>query len=99
MITTIFNVVIGMVFALIGLLLTPLNALIATYMPSLNDAFLAIGDLFGYITDALGWAVSVSGLSAFSLSLIALYYIAKFTLPALVYNIKLAFAWFRTLRH
>ena len=95
---TFINVILGMIFALVSIILTPINLLISEFIPALDDAFLAVGDLFSYITDSLGWAISVTGLSGWALSLIASYYVAKFMIPSGVYTFKLAVRWWSTLK-
>lgn len=92
--TGIFNLIIG----LVNVILTPIDSLIETALPSLDNAVNAIGSLFAVISNCLGWAISVSGLSSECIALIVTYYVFKLSTPMLFYLIKLALSWYNKLK-
>lgn len=92
--TGIFNLIIG----LVDVILSPIDTLIETALPSLDGAINAIGSLFAVIANGLGWAISVTGLSNECIALIVTYYVFKLSTPMLFYLIKLALCWYNKLK-
>lgn len=92
--TGIFKLIIG----LVSIILTPIDNLISSSLPSLQTALNAVGSLLSLISQSLGWAISVTGLSSSALSLIVLYFTFKLSVPLLFYLIKLALSWYNKLK-
>ena len=92
--TGIFKLIIG----LVSLILTPIDALITSALPSLDNALTAVASFFTYIGSSIGWVISLTGLSSETLSLIVLYFTFKLTAPMLFYMIKLALSWYNKLK-
>lgn len=94
LLTGIFKLIIG----LVSVILSPIDLLITNALPSLDNALTAVANFFTFIGSSLGWAISLTGLSSESLSLIALYFTFKLTAPMLFYMIKLALSWYNKLK-
>lgn len=94
LLTGIFKLIIG----LVSIILTPIDALITSALPSLDNALTAVASFFTYIGSSIGWVISLTGLSSETLSLIVLYFTFKLTAPMLFYMIKLAISWYNKLK-
>lgn len=86
------------IISLTSVLLSPLDQLIASFIPGLNALFTSIGQLFSIIGQSLGWCVSVTGLSSTAISFIVIYYTFKLTAPIASYMIKLALKWYNSIK-
>lgn len=92
--TGIFNLVIG----LVDIILSPIDLAIEAALPSLDGAINGIGQLFATISNSLGWAISLTGISSECIALIVTYYVFKLTLPITFSLIKSALAWYNKLK-
>lgn len=92
--TGIFNLVIG----LVSIILAPIDLVITNLLPDLSNALDAVAQFFSVVAGGIGWAVSLTGLSASALSLIVAYFVFKLTAPMAFYMVKLAISWFRSLK-
>lgn len=92
--TGIFNLIIG----LVSVILAPIDLVITNLLPDLSSALDAVAQFFAVVSGGLGWAVSLTGLSASAISLIVMYFVFKLTAPIAFYMIKLAISWFRSLK-
>lgn len=98
MIKAIINGIFNMVIGLVSILLSPIDALIATVLPDLSGALSAVGALFNLIGNSLSWVVSLSGLNQATLLLIIAYYTFKLTVPLMLWMTKLALKWYNTIK-
>lgn len=98
MINALLSGIFKLIIGLVSIILTPIDALITSALPSLDNALTAVANLFTYIGSSIGWAVSLTGLSSETLSLIVLYFTFKLTAPMLFYMIKLAISWYNKLK-
>ena len=98
LITTFISGAIYVIVGLIYIILAPIDELILQYLPDLSNAFTAVADLLNLIGQGIGWAISVSGLSTATITLIVAYYTFKLTAPVLLYMIKLALNWYNKLK-
>lgn len=98
MINAILKGIISLIVGLVSLILTPIDNLILTALPDLSNALTAIGNFLNLISNGIGWAVSLTGLSNEALSLIVMYFTFKLTAPMLFYMIKLALSWYNKLK-
>lgn len=98
MINAILTGIISLIVGLVSLILTPIDNLILSALPDLSNALSAVGNFLNLIAQGVGWAVSATGLSNETLSLIALYFGFKLTAPMLFYMIKLAITWYDKLK-
>ena len=98
MINKILMGIIQLIVGLISLILTPIDNLITSALPDLSNALTAIGNFLTLCTSAIGWVISLFGLSSNVISLIVLYFSFKLTAPLLFYFIKLAISWYDKLK-
>lgn len=98
MINSILKGIISLIIGLVSLILTPIDNLILTALPDLSNALTAVGNFLNLISNGIGWAVSLTGLSNEALSLIVMYFTFKLTAPMLFYMIKLALSWYNKLK-
>lgn len=98
MINAILTGIINLIVGLVSLILAPIDNLILSALPDLSNALTAVGNFLNLISTSMGWAVSVTGLSNETLSLIVLYFTFKLTAPMLFYMIKLAISWYNKLK-
>ena len=98
MINAILKGIISLIIGLVSLILTPIDNLILTALPNLSNALTAVGNFLNLISNGIGWAVSLTGLSNEALSLIVMYFTFKLTAPMLFYMIKVALSWYNKLK-
>lgn len=98
MINSILTGIINLIISLVSLILLPIDALILSILPDLSNAFTAIGSFLNLISSGIGWAVSLTGLSSATISLIVSYWTFTLTAPMLFYMIKLALSWYNKLK-
>jgi hypothetical protein len=90
--------IMSLIISLVSLILAPIDLLIQSALPELSSAFTAIGNFLNIISSSIGWAISLTGLSSSSLSLIVAYYAFTLTAPMLFYMVKLALSWYNRLK-
>lgn len=98
MINALLTGIMNMIIGLVNTLLKPIDALILQFLPDLSNAFTAIGDMLNYVSQYIGFAVSLTGLSNETLSLIVLYFTFKLTVPILISTLKTAIKWYDKLK-
>lgn len=98
MINAILKGIMSLIMGLVEILLYPIDLLIETALPDLSSGIDAIGGFLSLISNGLGWAISVTGLSSECLSLIVLFFTFKLTAPLLFSTIKLALKWYDKLK-
>lgn len=98
MINALLKGIMSLIMSLVSLLLSPIDALIQQFLPDLSTAISAIGNMFNYVLSFIGFVVNASGLSSATLSLIALYYTFKLSVPLLVASVKTAIRWYNALK-
>lgn len=97
-ITTIFNIIMGIVFFLMKIILMPIDMLIKAALPDLNNALVSVSDFFSLIGTGLGWAIGAAGIPYSVIALIGTYYIFKLTLPVNIWFMKLGMKWYKMFR-
>ena len=90
--------VINLIIGLVSVILTPIDNLITSNLPELDNAFTGIGNFLNLIGNSIGWGISTLGLSSQTLSLIVVFFTFKLTAPLLFYMIKLAIKWYDKLK-
>lgn len=98
MIKAILKGIIKLIISLVSVILTPFDSLIQSALPSLSNAFTAIGNFLNIIGSGIGWVISATGLSSETIALIVSYYVFTLTAPMLFYMIKLALTWYNKLK-
>lgn len=94
LITGIFKIVIG----LVSIVLAPIDALIAQFLPSLDNALSYVGQFFDFIGGIVPFVISYTGINAFVLNAIIDISVFILTLPLMVHTVKLALAWYNKLK-
>ena len=82
---------------LIGLLLGPIDNLIAQYIPSLANALTSVANFFSWLVQFVNWALSWLPLTADTWSFIVTVLIFRLTVPLLVDTVKLVVRWWHAL--
>lgn len=98
MINALLKGIMSLIMGLVSTLLSPIDALIAQFLPGLNNAINAIGSMFNYACNMLGFIIDCTGLSNETLSLIVIYFTFKLTVPVLVSGTKQAIKWYNALK-
>lgn len=94
MINAILKGIMSMIIGLVSIILAPIDAIITTALPGLDSAFTAIGNMFKLVSNYIGFAVSMTGLSNETLSLIVLFFTFKLTVPLMISSVKSAIKWY-----
>lgn len=92
------RIAIEVIMAFVGLLLTPLSALIEKTLPDVNNALLSIPILFDYANTYLGWIISAFAVPGLLLVIMSGYYLFIVTTKLGVWPFKLALNWYRALK-
>jgi len=92
------RIVIEVIMAIVGIILTPISALISVMMPDVDEALLKVPEVFAYANTYLGWLISALALPGILLTLVVGYYTFSVTMKLLVYPVKLALNWYRALK-
>ena len=98
MINAILTGIISLVMALVELMLYPINFIISTFLPDLDNALYYVANMFELAGQCVGFCVSMLGLSSFAVSIIVLFWVFKLTAPFAINSIKLAINWYRSLK-
>lgn len=98
MINAILQGIFSLIINLVNIILTPIDALISTALPSLDNAINAVGQFLNLVSQGLSWSISIPGLSSECLSLIVIFFVFKLTAPLLFSTIKLALRWYDKLK-
>lgn len=98
MINALLKGIMSLIMGLVSTLLSPIDLLISQFLPDLSNAINAIGAMFDFASNFLGFCVSLTGLSSSTLSLIVIYFTFKLTVPLLVSSTKTAIKWYNALK-
>lgn len=98
MINALLKGIMSLIIGLVSVILAPIDAIISAALPDLANALTAVGSMFTLASNYVGFAVSLTGLSNETLSLIVLYYTFKLTVPVTVSTVKLAVKWYDKLK-
>ena len=98
MVNAILNGFFNVTISLINLLLLPIDNLINSTIPQFGDVLTSFANFLSYILGFIPWGLSWFHIPTAILSFIIYYIIAKITISASVHAVKLALAWWRTLK-
>lgn len=98
MVNAFLNGVFNLVIGLVNVILLPLDTLIQTTIPGFSEVLNYVENLITMLLGFFPWILSWFNIPLVVLTWVASYYIAKFTLTLLIHPIKLALAWWRTLK-
>ncbi len=97
MINFILNGIFNLVINLVNIILTPIDALISTFLPDISSALVAIGNFLELCLQYISWAISLTGLSSNTLNLIVAYFTFKLTVPFMISTVKSALKWYKAI--
>ena len=80
--------------SILSLILAPIDIAIKTFLPSSSGVLSSIGYLFDTIMSCISWVISLTGINTLTLTLIIDYAIFRFSVPLLIYPIKLIISWY-----
>lgn len=98
MVNALLNGIFNLVIGLVNTLLLPLDTLIQTTIPGFSQVLGYVENLITLLVGFIPWILSWFNFPIVVLTWVASFYIAKFTLTLFVHPIKLALAWWRTLK-
>lgn len=98
MINAILIGIINIVMFLCNLILAPFDFLISSLLPDLSNALTSVAVMFDYALSYIGFAIDMTGISDFGISLIVAYWVFALTAPLAVYTVKLAISWYNSLK-
>ena len=98
MINTIITGLFEFITSIVNILLYPINLLIDQYFPDITNALVLVRQLFGYLFQFSGWILDACLISPETISLLISYLTVRYTVPYLVYGIKLAIRWYESLK-
>ena len=98
MINAILKGVFNIVTKFINILLSPINALIVSFLPGFNDMLSYISQFFTTASQYVGFITDSLFIDSNVLSFLILYWTFKLTFPLAVYSIKLVVKWYNSLK-
>jgi len=97
-ISSIFNLLLGVVYSVVAIVLVPIDAIVDTFLPQIDDYATALEGFLDSITSYLGWAIDASGIPYPIMILVAVFLVFKLSAPLQVYVIKNGLQWYRALK-
>lgn len=98
MIQAILTGIFKLVISLVNILLSPIDTLITNTLPDVSSALNAFNALIDYVLNFIGYVVDMSGLSSTAINLIIIYFSFILLSRPVIYVIKLALKWYKTLK-
>ena len=98
MINAILKGVFKIVTKFINLLLSPINALIVTFLPGFNNVLSYISQFFNTASQYIGYIMNSLFIDSNVISFLILYWTFKLTFPLAVYTFKLCVKWYDKLK-
>lgn len=98
MIKAIITGIFKLITSLINIILLPINALINTFIPDLNNVFGIITNFFNYAFNLAGYILDMLCIPPIVANLFVAYITFKLTAPYAINAIKLALKWYNTLK-
>ncbi len=98
MINFILKGILSLVIGLINIILTPIDLLINSALPSVSEALNHVNSFFSTLGGVVPWLVSYTGISHETLTIYVDLIVFIFTLPLMVHAIKLAIKWYNSLK-
>lgn len=98
MINKILSGIFKLVIGLVSLLLTPIDAVIDEFLPSLGEAIDYVSSFLSEILDFIPWICSWFNMPQWFITFVISYYTFKLTVPLVVHTVKLAISWYDKLK-
>lgn len=97
-VTSLFTIVFKAVLTVLTFIFVPLDALVSTYLPVLDNMLTTVSNYLSYIFTYMGWVISLSGISSTAIAIVISYYIFVLTVPVPIWLIKLGIDWYHHLK-
>lgn len=98
MIGKILSGIFSLIMGLVTVILSPIDLLIAEYLPDLNSGLNYVNNLFSFINGVIGYCVDASGITDIAIGLVVAYWVFVLTVPLTFSSIKLALKWYNSLK-
>ena len=98
MINSILSGIFTLITSLVNLILTPIDLLIDTALPSLGNALDMVSGFFNWVANLVPWAISWFGLNETVIGLFVAYTTFELTIPLGVHTVKLCLQWYDKLK-
>lgn len=98
MINAIIKGIFKLVILLVNVILTPIDALINQFLPSLSDGISKVSAFFQWVSNLIPWGMSWFGLEPAVITLFVSFITFELTVPLLVHTVKLAIKWYDKLK-
>lgn len=98
MIGKILSGIFSLIMGLVTVILSPIDLLIAEYLPDLNAGLNYVNNLFSFINGVIGYCVDASGITDIAIGLVVAYWVFVLTVPLTFSSIKLALKWYNSLK-
>lgn len=94
---SLFTGLINLISGFMAIVMAPINAIISTTLPDLQNALTTMNNYFDLIGDYLSFALSYLGFYSELISIACLLISAIVMIPFLVHGLKLILRWYRVL--
>lgn len=94
MINKILTGIFNLVISLVSTLLSPIDSLINSALPSIAEGLIYINNFFNYILGFIPYLMSWFHLPNVFITLLVGYFTFKLTVPLAIHTIKQAIAWY-----
>lgn len=92
------DVIFNFIFTVTDLVLTPINYLISSLLPSLENALDWVGYLFEEVSNVGKFVISYTGFYQEVIDIIIILIVAIISIPLAVHGIKTGLKWFNALK-
>lgn len=92
------HVVVIVITTLTTIILAPISAIIATFLPPLNDVMLTVASFFVYATQYAGFVIDALAIPKTVLFMVVTYYTFIVGSSLAVVGVKVALKWYRMLK-
>lgn len=97
-INNIFNFILGFIISFIKLILLPIDAIIVTYLPDVDNLILNVSNFFNIAFSSVGWVLDLLAITPEMIQTLIIYYSFILVAPYLIWLIKVVVKWFSALK-
>lgn len=91
--TALFQLLLAVLSSIVSVILWPFSLLIKQFMPEFDAGLASIADYYVIAAQYMGWLVNALGIPGFVLSLLAAFYLFKFSVTFIAWGVKLMIQW------
>lgn len=95
---TTINILFTFVYTFIKILLAPLDYIILGYLPDVNGMIENIKNFLSLCLSSVGWVLDILAIPGGVITLIASYFLLKYTIHMAMILFKIIFSWIRGLK-